>query len=305
MQEPYGAYSWYAANDQPSDKAEYDVTIRAPKDMVGISNGVLRSRRIAGDTAVTRWRLSAPASSYLVTIAIGHYTRTLDTGPHGLPITYWTPTGRPGVLRKVEYAPKAVAYLEGLVGRYPFDSLGVLVVPGDSGMETQTMITLGDNRFTLAKDTLVHEIAHQWYGDAVTPNDWSDLWMNEGMATYLAEANWTGSHGPESRTAILRRWSTFVGGMRATYGPPAHYADQSFGQGNVYYIPALMWDTIRQRLGDATFWRIAARWPHAHLYTNQSRDSLAAWWSKQAGQDLRPLFHRWLLGSAEPPWHAG
>jgi len=305
MQEPFGGYSWYAVNDQPSDKAMYDLTIHAPKDMVGVANGVLRSRRTSGGHTVTRWRLTSPAASYLVTVAIGRYTETKDTGPHGLPITYWTPIGRADVLRKVRYAPQAVAYLEGLVGRYPFDSLGVLIVPGDSGMETQTMVTLGDNKYTLSKDVVVHEIAHQWYGDAVTPDDWSDLWMSEGMTTYLAEANWTGSHGPKSRTAILREWSTFVAGLRATYGPPADYRAESFGQGNVYYIPGLMWDTIRQRLGDATFWRIAAAWPRSHRYTSQSRDSLAAWWSKQSGQDLRPLFHDWLLAPTEPAWNAG
>jgi len=305
MQEPFGAYSWYAVNDQPSDKAMYDVAIRAPRGMVGVSNGVLRSRRTSGDQTVTRWRLASPAASYLVTIAIGRYTETKVTGPHGLPISYWTPPGRPDLMRDLRYVPKAVDYLEGLVGRYPFDSLGVLVVPSNSGMETQTMVTLGDNQYTLTKDVIVHEIAHQWYGDAVTPDDWSDLWMSEGMTTYLAEGNWTGDHGPESRTGILRGWSSFVAGMRSSYGPPAHYADQSFGQGNVYYIPALMWDTIRQRLGDEEFWRLAAKWPHAHRYTSQSRDSLATWWSKQSGQDLRPLFHAWLLGGPEPVWRAG
>jgi aminopeptidase N len=66
-----------------------------------------------------------------------------------------------------------------------------------------------------------------------------------------------------------------------------------------------MWYTIRQRLGDATFWRLAAAWPRAHRYTSQDRDSIAAWWSKESGQDLRPLFHQWLLGTPQPTWHAG
>jgi aminopeptidase N len=305
MQEPYGAYSWYAVNDQPSDKAMYDFTIHAPKDMVGVANGRLLSRRTSEGHTVTRWRLESPAASYLVTIAIGHLTETEDTGPHGLPIVYWTPTGRPGVLAKVRYAPKAVAYLEGLVGRYPFDSLGLLVVPSTSGMETQTMVTLGDNRYTLSKDVVVHEIAHQWYGDAVTCADWSDLWMNEGMTTYLAEGNWTADHGPEDLPQILRRWSTFAAGMRSQFGAPSQYAAQSFGEGNVYYVPALMWDTIRQRLGDATFWGLAAAWPHTHLYTSQSRTSIADWWSERSGQDLHPLFSSWLEGTTQPTWHAG
>jgi aminopeptidase N len=149
---------------------------------------------------------------------------------------------------------------------------------------------------------LVHELAHQWYGDTVTPEDWSDLWMNEGMATYLAEANWTGEHSARSRTAILRGWSGFVGAMRSEYGPPAHYRQGSFGEGNAYYIPALMWDTLRQRLGDDEFWSLVRRWLTAHRFTSQDRDTLAAWWSKQSGQDLTAFFHAWLLGSHEPPW---
>ena len=305
MQEPYGAYSWYAVNDQPSDKAFYDLTIDAPKSMVGVANGHLESRRTVGDRTVTHWNLPEPAASYLITIAIGHYTETQDTGPHGLPISYWTPTDRPRLVHGLRYTPQAIAYLERKVGRYPFPTLGILVVPSNSAMETQSMVTLGTQSDNLSRDVLVHELGHQWYGDEVTPDDWSDLWMNEGMATYLAEGNWTGDHGPQSRTAILRGWNASAAGLRGHYGPPADYAPGSFAEGNAYYLPALMWDTIRQRLGDATFWKLAAAWPRSHRFTSQDRATIAAWWSRQSGQDLRPLFHQWLLGPAEPPWHAG
>jgi aminopeptidase N len=254
---------------------------------------------------VTRWDLPEPAASYLITIAIGHYTETQDTGPHGLPISYWTPSNRPRLVKGLRYTPRAVAYLERKVGRYPFPTLGVLLVPSRSAMETQSMLTLGIGDYTLSRDVLVHELAHQWYGDTVTPDDWSDLWMNEGMATYLAEATWTGDDGPDSRTRILRGWSRFVSGMRAQYGPPAHYRPGSFGEGNAYYIPALMWDTIRQRLGDDRFWALARRWLTTHRFTSQDRNTLAAWWSKASGQDLTPVFHAWLLGRQEPEFHAG
>ncbi|WP_191907823.1 M1 family metallopeptidase [Nocardioides cynanchi] len=302
MQEPYGAYSWYAVDDQPADKAFYDFTISSPGSMVGIANGELLSRRAVDGRTVTRWRLPEPASSYLVTIAIGHYRSTTDTGPHGLPITYWTPTGRPDLVKGLSYTPQAIAYLEGKLGRYPFPTLGVLLVPSNSAMETQSTVTLGIGDYTLSRDVLVHELAHQWYGDEVTPADWSDLWMSEGMATYLAEVNWTADHGRQSRRAILTHFKTFVGPMREQYGPPARYRPGSFGEGNVYYIPALMWDTIRQRLGDAEFWKLVAAWPRSHRLTSQSRDTLAAWWSRQSGQHLTPVFHRWLLSTVEPPY---
>jgi aminopeptidase N len=305
MQEPYGAYSWYAVNDQPSDKAFYDVTIHAPQGQVGVFNGELLSRTTSGGQTVTRWHLPEPASSYLITIAIGRFTETKATGPHGLPISYWTPTDRPRTARRLRYAPKAVRYLEGKLGRYPFPTLGILVVPSDSAMETQSMLTLGDTKYDLNRDVIVHEIAHQWYGDTVTPDDWSDLWMNEGMAMYLAEATWTGDHGKRSRTQILRGWAKLAPAVRAEYGPPAHYNPGSFAEENAYSIPALMWDTLRQRLGDRTFWSLATRWLHTHRFTSQDRDSLAAWWSRESGQDLTPVFHRWLLAREEPTWKAG
>jgi aminopeptidase N len=197
-----------------------------------------------------------------------------------------------------------VAYLEGLVGRYPFPTLGVLVVPSSSAMETQSTVTLGGgSAYTLSRDVLVHEIAHQWYGDTVTPDDWSDLWMSEGMATYLAEASWTADHGAQGLDAILRRWSVFAGALRSEFGPPTRYRTGSFGEGNVYYIPALMWDTLRQRLGDHAFWTLARRWPATHRFTSQSRGALAAWWGRESGQDLTSFFSAWLSGPTEPPWH--
>lgn len=305
MQEPYGAYSWYAVNDHPSDKAFYDVTVSTPRAMVGIANGRLVSRRTVGDRTVTRWDLAEPSTSYLVTIAIGRYTETHDTGPHGLPLTYWTPAGQPGLVRGLRYLPRAVAYLESKVGRYPFPTLSVVLVPSRSAMETQSTLTLGTTDYTLSRDVLVHELAHQWYGDEVSPNDWSDLWMNEGMATYLAEASWTADHTGRTLHEVLRPWAGFAGSLRSLYGPPAHYAAGSFGEGNAYYVPALMWDTVRQRLGDATFWRLAAAWPRTHRFTSQDRAALATWWSRRSGQNLRPLFHQWLLGAHEPTWHPG
>jgi aminopeptidase N len=305
MQEPFGAYSWYAVNDQPSDKAYYDVTIHAPKGQVGVFNGELRSRTTSGDQTVTRWHLPEPAAAYLITIAIGRFTETQDTGPHGLPMSYWTPTGKPSILRRVRYAPEAVAYLEGLVGRYPFSSLGVLVVPSISAMETQSMVTLGTSPYTLSRDVIVHEIAHQWYGDTVTPNDWSDLWMNEGMATYLAEVNWSADHAEDSRPAILREFAVRANWIRDMWGPPTAYHPESFGEGDVYFIPALMWDTLRQRLGDDEFWSLATRWLETHRYTSQDRQTLVDWWSTESGEDLTPLFDAWLVGDREPTWHAG
>jgi aminopeptidase N len=126
--------------------------------------------------------------------------------------------------------------------------------------------------------------------------------MSEGMATYLAEVNWTSDHDDQSQRSILTRYATVAGSMRARYGAPAHYRPGTFGEGNAYYIPALMWDTIRQRVGNQEFWRLVRAWPRSHRFQSEGRNDLIAWWTRKSGQDLAPLFNRWLLGSTEPPY---
>ena len=298
MQEPYGAYSWYAVNDQPSDKALYDVTVTAPSPMVGVSNGALVSRRTSGDDTVTHWRLDEPASSYLVTVAIGDLEMTADQSPSGVPITYWTPRGRPDLVTRLRAAPAGMDWLEDHLGPFPFDQLGFLVVDSQSGMETQTMITLGDTRYATSPEVLVHEMAHHWYGDEVTPTDWRDVWMNEGMATFL-QGTWMTEHGGPA--GLFDTWASYDAGLRAEAGPPADFHPDSFGSGNVYYIPAVMWERLREKLGDDLFWRLVREWPSVDEDGNADYDQITSWWSEQSGQDLQGFFDTWLLSTQSPP----
>jgi aminopeptidase N len=144
MQEPYGAFTWYPVNDQPSDKALYDVRVTAPRGWVGVSNGRLVSQRRTAKQTTTRFHLAHPASSYLTTLAVGPYVHRTATGPHGLPLSYWLPRSDAGrYLEALRYLPADLRWLEGRLGRYPFESAGVVVVPGRSAMETQTMVTFG------------------------------------------------------------------------------------------------------------------------------------------------------------------
>lgn len=300
MQEPYGAFTWYPVNDQPSDKAFYDITIDAPGTWVGVSNGQLVSRRSAGGRTVTRWHLEHPAASYLTTIAIGPYKSYADTGPHGLPISYWVRDSDRGVLPILRKAPGAIAFLERRLGPIPSERMGFLVVPQASGMETQDMITLGiDSMRTDDGQVVTHELSHQWYGDAVTPRDWRDVWMSEGMAMYV-QAEWTVDQGMATWASWTRQWKAADNPLRAQYGPPGDFSKDSFGQGNVYYPPAYMWLTLRQKLGADAFDRLRRGWVQQHRYSNQDRDELADWWSKESGTDLHQFFTSWLMSRTTP-----
>ena len=127
-------------------------------------------------------------------------------------------------------------------------------------METQTLITLGATPYATTKAVLVHEIVHQWYGDQVTPSDWSDLWMNEGMAMYL-QFVWQAEATGVPLDQILQQIARTERESRRVNGPPAAYDPKTFGEIQVYYGPALMWDQIRQRVGEEKFWAMVRAWP--------------------------------------------
>src|SRR3546814_2547394 len=83
------------------------------------------------------------------------------------------------------YTPDAIEFLEKYLGPFPFSSMGSVVVASQSAMETQQMITYGNTAYTLSNDVVVHEVAHQWYGDIVSPSDWRDVWRSEEHTSEL------------------------------------------------------------------------------------------------------------------------
>lgn len=305
MQEPYGALTWYAVDDQPSDKAFYDISLTVPQGWRGIANGQLVESRddpaapgADAGTHTDSWSLDAPAASYLVTAATGEYVTESDTGPGGLPITYWVPREKAKLMRGLRSLPADLAWLEERLGPYPFDSLGVLLVDSRSGMETQSMITLGMGDYTTSEAVLVHEASHQWYGDLVTPTTWDDLWMNEGMAMYL-QLQWqaeTGGFDVEESMDYLR---SVEPGLRRTNGPPARTDPARFGTSGVYYGGALLWHTVRTRVGADGFDECSRAWLAEHALGNADRAQLVDFWASCT--DTPPeVFRAWLEAPTSP-----
>jgi aminopeptidase N len=300
MQEPYGAFTWYAVNDQPSDKALYDFRLRSPAPMRGVANGELRFTGTEGGDRVSGWHLAEPTASYLTTVAFGDYVSDEVTSPSGVAVSIWLPreqADRMAELRRTTV--DALTWTEDLLGDYPFDSLGFLYVDSTSGMETQTMVTLGISDYTFSQPVLVHEVVHQWWGDQVTPRDWRDLWMNEGMTMYL-QAMWESENGGTPLDERLAGWAAGGQRLRDETGPPAAYDEEAFAEPNVYYLPAVLWHEVRAEIGDDTFFRLVREWPASRDNDNAGYDEIVAWWSRESGTDLAPLFRAHLLGEDQP-----
>ena len=299
MQEPYGAYTWYPVNDQPSDKALYDITVHAPPSWTGIANGHLTEHTTDDGGTTTSWQLVEPASSYLVTLAIGDYAHSSNTTERGMTVDYWTPRGMVRPLDGLQSAAASIDWIETKLGDYPFDSLGLVVTDSQSAMETQTMVTFGNNEYVLSPPVIAHELVHQWYGDQVSPSDWRDVWLSEGM-TMLMQWIYQDEHELQPLRASLQDARAVDQDLRDDYGPPGDYDSQQFGASNIYYSPALMWNELRVALGDDEFFRIARSWLTDNDGTSVSREQIYEHWEKETGLELSAFFDSWITGRTTP-----
>ncbi len=187
--------AWFPGSHHPSDKASYDLTVTVPKGLTAVSNGELKSRRTSGGKTTFVWHTAEPMASHAATLAIGRYTVTRSTTQSGLPVYVAVDPSQAEASRAVlARLPEVMEWAENNFGPYPFSSTGAIVdrpEDADYALETQNRPVYAGAPDT---ETLVHEIAHQWFGDSVTPKSWADMWLNEGLATY-AEWLWTEDEG--------------------------------------------------------------------------------------------------------------
>ncbi|NUP81426.1 MAG: M1 family metallopeptidase [Nonomuraea sp.] len=297
LQEPFGAFTWFPVNDQPSDEALYDVAITVPKGWSGVAHGTYQGKTVSGRSSTFRWRSTDPVASYLTLFTVDKYRMFRDKGPHGIPITYWIkPRDVAKYLPVVRRTPGILAWLEKKLGRYPFPSAG-LVLTSDSGMETQQMVTLGPRH--LAPSVIAHELAHHWFGDTVTPRTWRDVWMNEGFAMYF-EMQWFADHEDGTIDRFIANVRRLDGELRRENGPPGRYRRDSFAQSNVYYGPAIMLHEIRKKLGDRRFFAMTRAWPQQHRNTTQDRAAFVKWLNQHTGRDFTRLVNTWLDSRTTP-----
>ena len=187
--EPQGSPSWFPGNDNPRDKATYDVSITVPAGITAMSNGVLTASWTRAGRTTWSWRESSPMATYLATATLGEFQLTRSR-INGIPsYVAVDPSQAADAAPVLARMPDMLTYLAATFGRYPFDAVGAIVDDApDVGyaLESQTK-----PNYDRAPDefTVLHELAHQWYGNSVTLTTWPDIWLAEGFATY-AEWLW-------------------------------------------------------------------------------------------------------------------
>jgi aminopeptidase N len=301
VSEPAGAATFFPVNDHPSDKATYTIEVTAPADQVVAANGLLAGTQDLGDgTKVWTYEESQPMASYLVQIAIGDYLLVDDGEVGGVRIrhAFHRAIGGSGP-DLVEATTSMIDVLDDVWGPFPFDAYGVLVVDEPLGfaLETQTLTIIGTDiaaEGSRAADVLVHELAHQWVGDAVSPATWKDIWLNEGFATY-SEWLWTERTGGAS--AATRAREANGRGLNTAPGDPG---TQELFQRSVYLRGGQTLQALREAIGDPAFFTVLRTWIDEHRGGSASTEQLVELAERVSGQQLDDLFQRWLYDPFQP-----
>ncbi|MGI6870348.1 M1 family metallopeptidase [Amycolatopsis sp. 3B14] len=308
VDEPQNSQWWYPASDHPTDKATYDVSVEVPDDVAALSNGTLvrKTKQRAGWTR-WNWRSTQPQNTYATTLEVGKFEVNQATTPGGQPfVTAYDPaTGDSlgAAKASVERTPEIVEFLASQFGEYPFEAQGGVVSTGLTfALEAQTRPVYSNKFFVAGTNTSVvaHENAHQWFGDSVSLGRWSDIWLNEGFASY-AEYLWS-EHQGEGTAAEL-----------AQYVYDSYPADDPFwqvlpgdpGAANqfddaVYDRGALAVQALRTAVGDDAFFTILRTWVARHRGDDARISDFVALAEEVSGKPLQQLFQTWLFTAGKP-----
>ncbi len=302
VNEPDGVSTWMPVNDHPTDKAAWRFEVTVPEGVAAVANGDLVGTSTAGGRSVWRWDQPEPMASYLVLLLVGRYD-VVDDGVHrGVELRHAVLSSRADTLEPYREATRAqLDFFVDLFGPYPFEHYGLAIadsVPG-LAMETQGLSlfsaadldgSLGERQQLL----LAHELAHQWFGNSVSPASWDDIWLNEGFATY-AQWMWFESIGlgsvDDTARQTLRRlppWGGPVGAPAELFGP------YSYDGG------AVVLHALRRTIGDDAFFAGLRVWVERHRDATASTADLRSVMEEVSAVDLESFFETWVASETLP-----
>lgn len=307
VNEPDGVSTWMPVSDHPTDKATWTFRVTVPEGMTAISNGAfvgsesVTSGR-SGDAATTwSWDQAEPMAPYLITMLIGEYT-LVDQGESdtGVTLDHAVLTSDTEVLEPyLDVTNEQLTFFGDLFGPYPFDRYGLAITDSIGGlaMETQglSLFSVDDLDGSLGYFQhllLAHELAHQWFGDAVSPATWNDIWLNEGFATY-GEWLWLDHVGLQS---IDEAAQSALGGLP---DGPVYEPDDLFGSA-VYQGGAAALHAIRRTIGDDAFFVGLRTWVSTHLDGSASTEQFQTVIEAVSGIDLDDVFDEWVYSRSQP-----
>ena len=312
------AQHWFPCYAYPNAKFTSEVTCHVPEGMRVLSNGrqVSETKDPATGLVAVRWSQEKPHVNYLITLAAGYFTK-LEDSHRDVPLRFYTPPSdaKEAALTFAVTKP-AMEFFEREIGvPYPWAQYGQVVVRDFhwGGMENTTLTTLTDwtlhradtETLTSSEGLVSHELAHQWFGDYVTCKDWSQVWLNEGFATYYANLFAGNQHGRDELLYGLYHDAQVVLG-RSTNGPPRAIIwrryDTPFEQFDYRAYPKGGWvlRMLRCQLGDDLYRRCIKTYLDRHAFGNVVTEDLNTVIEELSGRSYDRFFDQWVYHALQP-----
>ena len=301
LNQPIGAATYFPVNDTPTDKATYTQTITVPRGLTVLANGEPGRTTTAHGQSTYRWHMNRPMASELSMIAIGRYNVTrgaIDGIPNITAIgkSIDTTPGQGKVFNRT--TAQIIHWESSTFGRYPFGSTGGILADVGVGyaLETQSRPVYDQTTSEVDGDLLAHELGHQWFGDSLTPVRWSDIWLNEGFATYsewLYQEKFNGVPVAETFAQAYADEADWTGKV-ADPGRDHIFDDLVYTRG------AMTLQALRMEIGDRAFLKMLRLWPTTHRYGNVSTQTFIRFVERLTHRDLDAFFDAWVYQPGKP-----
>lgn len=298
LNEPIFASTWFPCNDTPSDKVLTDIYVTNDSSMTSISNGILISTTENLDRKTYHWKSTYPISTYLISIYSADYVnyqeKFISNNSDTMNLDYYVFEDHLEDA-KIDFSihKNALTHLSNLFGEYPFinEKYGVAEFLWSFGaMEHQTISGIGE-RFVTGNKTftgmLVHELAHQWWGNAVTLASWKDIWLNEGFATYSEALYWEKEKGFSRLKSTMRSFNSNFDGT-TLYNPKKLFSRIIYNKG------AWVLHMLRREVGEHNFSNILKDYYSTYKYKNAKTDEFIKLAEEVSGRDLTQFFTQWV-----------
>lgn len=298
--QPHSAASWYPLNDSPRDKATFTLHATVPAEWEVMSGGTRVRDEVHDGFRTVSWEQRHPVIGYLTTVAIDKFDYLEQRRANGTPLLSAFAPGVEGLRAHEQRLPEVLDFIENLYGAYPFDTAGgiFLSAPLPFSLETQTRPVYAD---WADLNTVVHEVAHQWWGDSVSVYSWSDICLNECLASYTADYLW-----PERMDGVDMD-AEYRDTIRKAQQKPKFWEVPLQDPGpekmftSVYYRGPLFLHALRKQLGDEVFFTALREFATAHAYGHSSMPEFRAFVQSKSPVDLTGFFDAWLHGTTRPP----
>jgi aminopeptidase N len=312
-----GNPNWIPTYAGPNDKATWDMIARVPAALTVVSNGRLisdardpvsrTSRGLKNATHTVHWRQERPASTYLISLVAAPLSKVSDRW-RDIPLTYYVSPEDASLARRLfGVTPDMMDTFTRLTGvKYPWSSYAQTTVTDFiGGMENVGATTLVDwlpdeeayrDRPWFRHTLIPHELAHQWFGNLVTTENWSNYWLNEGTAEFIAGQYWGSKQGRYAEDDFyLDEYQRFLISDARRRVPLA-----SFNSNNVYTKGALVLQMLKKQLGPERFWASLNRYLTRHAFATATSDDLRRAVLHATGQNLGWFWNQWIYGAGYP-----